>query len=202
MRSLRGKDLLIASGNAGKLAEFSALLAPYGTRVQSLKDLGLAEPEETELSFVGNARLKARAATVASGLPALADDSGLTVDALGGAPGIYTADWAEYGAGRNFDYAMDKTWRLLRATGAEPPLTATFHCCLVLSLPDGADLVFSGRLSGHIIWPKRGSLGHGYDPIFKPDGYDQTMGELDTIEKNKISHRSVAVRDFTAHCFT
>jgi XTP/dITP diphosphohydrolase len=199
---LRGQDLLVASGNAGKLAEFTALLAPFGNRVLSLKDLGLSEPEETEFTFAGNARLKARAAVAASGLPSLADDSGLMVDILGGWPGIYTADWAEGSDGRDFDVAMTKTWDMLRAIRAKPPYLALFHCVLVLSFPSGKDLVFNGRLLGQIVWPKRGSLGHGYDPIFQPDGHQKTMGEMSGLEKNRISHRAKAVQSLADHCFT
>lgn len=201
-RNLRGQDLLIASGNVGKLAEFSALLAPFGTRVLSLQDLGLAEPEETEVTFVGNARLKARAAAAASGMPALADDSGLSIDALGGLPGIYTADWAERSTGRDFAHAMAKTWYLLQAIGAQPPLTAAFHCSLVLAWPNGLDVVIFGQVAGQIVWPKRGLFGHGYDPIFQLDGDHRTMGELSAAEKNRVSHRAGAVRKFTAICFT
>lgn len=202
MRSLRGQDLLIASSNAGKLAEFSALLAPFGTKVISLRDLGLGEPDETEFTFSGNARLKARAASLASGLPALADDSGLTVAALGGLPGIYTADWAESGVGRDFDRAMGKTWDLLTAVGVASPYIASFRCCLVLSWPGAEDMVFHGCLNGQIVWPKRGLQGHGYDPIFQPDGEKLTMGEMPVDAKNRISHRSDAVRQFTEKCFT
>ena len=200
-RSLRGRDLLIASGNAGKLAEFTALLTPFGTRVLSLKDMGLGEPEETEFTFAGNARLKARAACLASGVPALADDSGLSVAALGGWPGIYTADWAETGAGRDFDRAMQKVWHMLQAVDVEPPYMAAFHCVLALSWPDGEDIVFSGQLSGQIVWPKRGVLGHGYDPIFQPDGFDMTFGEMDRWQKNEISHRADAFRKLVTGCF-
>jgi XTP/dITP diphosphohydrolase len=202
IRDLQGQDLLVASGNAGKLAEFSALFKPFGTRVLSLKDLGLSEPEETEFTFVGNARLKARSAVAVSGLPSLADDSGLTVDILGGWPGIYTADWAETADGRDFDIAMQKTWDLLQAMHGKPPYLAAFHCILVLSFPSGPDLVFNGKLLGQIVWPKRGSLGHGYDPIFQPDGYQKTMGEMSALEKNRISHRAKAVQSFADHCFT
>ena len=202
MSSLRGKDLLIASGNAGKLAEFSQLLAPFGTRILSLRDFGLDEPEETEVSFVGNARLKAIAAAVGSGVPALADDSGLRVEALGGAPGIFTADWAERTIGRDFDHAMATTRRLLLAMRVKPPWKASFHCCLVLVLPDGADFVYAGQLEGQIVWPKRGLFGHGYDPIFQPAGHDLTMAEISPLVKNQISHRAVAVRKFTSACFT
>ena len=201
-RRLQDRDLLIASSNAGKLTEFTALLSPFGIRVLSLKDLGLIEPDETEFSFVGTAKLKARAASLASGLPALADDSGLTVAALGGLPGIYTADWAERSAGRDFDHAMEKTWLMLRAVNAEPPWAAAFHCLLVVAWPDGGEAAFHGHISGQIVWPKRGRLGHGYDPIFQPDGCDQTMAELPEAEKNRISHRAMAFREFTTLCFT
>lgn len=202
MTGLRGAELLIATGNAGKMAEFSALLAPYGTRLRSLKDLGLTEPEETETSFAGNALVKARAGVRASGLPTLADDSGLVVVALGGAPGVYTADWAETGCGRDFGAAMVKTWGLLEAIGAPEPRIAEFFCVLALAWPDGRQQVFEGRLRGRIVWPMRGALGHGYDPIFKPDGHAVTMGEMAPVVKNAISHRADAVAGFVRACFT
>ncbi|MEO6300241.1 MAG: non-canonical purine NTP pyrophosphatase, partial [Paracoccaceae bacterium] len=142
MRRFVGDQILVATGNRGKLEEISALLEPFGTRVLSLPDFRLGEPAETETSFAGNARIKAHAAASASGLPALADDSGLTVDALGGAPGIYTADWAETGHGRDFAVAMTKTRGLLQAVRAVEPLLAQFRCTLVLAWPDGHDEVF------------------------------------------------------------
>ena len=202
MHSLRGQNLLIATGNEGKLAEFAALLVPYGTRVLSLRDVGLDEPEETEFSFAGNARLKAQAASQASGLVALADDSGLVVEGLGGLPGIYTADWAERRAGRNFAHAMQMVVSLLRAGGAPPPWKACFVCSLVLFRPQTPYLVFEGRIAGQIVWPMRGSLGHGFDPIFLPDGFGLTLGEMPKAQKNLISHRADAVRQFIAACFT
>lgn len=202
MAGLRGSDLLVATGNLGKLAEFSALLAPYDTRLRSLRDFGLPEPEETELSFAGNALLKARAGSVASGLPTLADDSGLVVVGLGGAPGIYTADWAEGRSGRDFRLAMTKTWDLLEAIGAPTPRAAAFCCVLALVWPDGREEAFVGRLAGQIIWPMRGTFGHGYDPIFLPDGHKMTMGEMDPAVKNAISHRADAVRRFVRASFT
>ncbi len=201
MPSLRGADLLVATGNAGKLEEFAALLAPYGARIRSLTDLNLPEPDETEYTFAGNALLKARAAARASGLPTLADDSGLVVQDLGGAPGIYTADWAETGKGRSFALAMTKTWGLLQATGTPQPHRAAFRCVLAVVWPDGQEQVFDGRLPGQIVWPMRGVRGHGYDPIFQPDGHSQTMGEMDLILKNQISHRADAVRALIAGCF-
>lgn len=202
MVDLRGADLLIATGNAGKMAEFAALLAPYGTRLHSLRDFSLPEPEETGFSFAENARLKARAGALASGLPTLADDSGLVVAALGGAPGLYTADWAEGRSGRDFRVAMAKTRDLLEAVRAPQPWQAAFCCVLALVRPDGREAIFSGRLPGRIVWPMRGALGHGYDPIFQPGGYDLTMGEMAPDLKNVISHRAVAMAAFLRECFT
>ena len=202
MSGLRGADLLIATGNSGKLAEFSALLAPYGTKLRSLSDLALPEPEETEFTFAGNARLKARAGAAASGLPTLADDSGLAVAALGGAPGIYTADWAECAGSRDFRRAMTKTWELLESVRAPAPRRAEFCCVLVLVWPNGDEQIFEGRLPGQIVWPMRGGAGHGYDPIFQPDGHALTMGEMSPVMKNAISHRAVAVAKFIHACFT
>ena len=199
---LRGAELLIATGNVGKLAEFSALLAPYGTRLRSLQDFGLPEPEEAAFSFEGNALLKARAGVAACGLPTLSDDSGLVVAGLGGAPGIYTADWAEGRSGRDFRRAMTKTWDLLEAVGAPAPRTAAFCCVLALVWPDGREETFAGRLSGQIVWPMRGAFGHGYDPVFQPDGQGVTMGEMDPVVKNAISHRADAVAKFIHACFT
>ena len=186
-------SLLVATHNGGKLAEFRALLAPLGVTVRGAAEMGLAEPEETEESFVGNARIKARAAVEATGLPALADDSGLEIDALGGAPGVRTADWAETPDGRDFARAMRRAWDALEAAGAPEPRTARFRCTLVLLRPDGAEDVFEGTLPGRIVWPPRGAHGHGYDPIFVPDGHDRTLGEMEPDEKNALSHRARAL---------
>lgn len=202
MRKFREAQLVVATHNAGKLEEISALLAPFQISVTSAGALGLDEPTETETSFVGNARIKAHAATAATGLPCLADDSGLMVDALGGAPGVYTADWAETPTGRDFDMAMHKTWMELEAIQAPFPRRGQFCCTLVLAWPDGHDEVFEGKMAGQIIWPGRGTQGHGYDPIFQPDGYQQTFGEMDRWEKNKISHRAAAFRKLVDECFT
>lgn len=202
MTGLRGAELLIATGNAGKMAEFSKLLAPYGTKLRSLSDLALPEPEETEFSFAGNARLKARAGAMASGLPTLADDSGLVVAALGGAPGIYTADWAEGEKGRDFNAAMARTQELLDAIRSPAQRNAHFCCVLVLAWPDGQEQVFEGTLPGQIVWPMRGEFGHGYDPIFLPNGHKLTMGEMAPALKNSISHRALAVAKFIDVCFT
>lgn len=200
-RKFVGKDLLIATHNRGKLDEFAALLAPYGVAVSSNAEHGLPEPDETETSFVGNARIKARAAMEATGLPALADDSGIEVEALGGAPGVYTADWAETPNGRDFTLAMRRTWDALEAIDAPEPRRAKFCCTLVLVWPDGEEAVFEGTMPGRIVWPMRGDQGHGYDPIFQPDGYEITFGEMNPEEKNRISHRADAFRKFVSSCF-
>lgn len=193
MRRFRGQRLLIATHNAGKLEEMAALLATFGIAVEGAAQHGLPEPAETETTFVGNARIKAHAAARATGLPALSDDSGIMVDALGGAPGVHTADWAETPQGRDFVQAMTRTWDALEAAGAPEPRRATFCCTLVLAWPDGHDEVFEGRMPGRIVWPMRGEQGHGYDPIFQPDGHAQTFGEMDRWQKNGISHRARAV---------
>jgi len=202
MRRFTGRQLVVATHNAGKLEEIAKLLESFSITVVSAKDLGLAEPAETEDTFVGNARIKAHAAAKACGLPALADDSGICIDALEGAPGVWTADWAETPNGRYFVMAMTNTWGKLEAVKAGFPRRADFRCTLVLAWPDGHDEVFEGKLSGQIVWPMRGRSGHGYDPIFQPDGYDITFGQMDRWEKNKISHRAAAFRKLVAGCFT
>lgn len=201
-RKFSGKTLLVASHNRGKLEEIAHLLQPFAVTVTSAGDLGLAEPAETEDTFVGNARIKAHFAANASGLPALADDSGITIDGLGGQPGVYTADWAETPNGRDFEKAMTGTWAALEAAQAPYPRKAQFRCTLVLAWPDGHDEVFEGVMSGQIVWPMRGVQGHGYDPIFQPDGYDMTFGEMDRWQKNLISHRADAFKKLVAGCFT
>ena len=193
--------LVVATHNKGKLEEIADLLSPYGVSLTSAADHGLTEPAETETTFVGNARIKAHFAAKATGLPALADDSGIEIDALGGAPGVYTADWAETPNGRDFVMAMTRTWSELEKVNAPEPRTARFCCTLVLAWPDGHDEVFEGRMSGRIVWPMRGVQGHGYDPIFQPDGHDVTFGEMDRWEKNKISHRADAFQKLVAGCF-
>ena len=201
MRKFDGSELLIATHNQGKLEEIADLLSPFGVAVSSNADHGLPEPEETETTFTGNARIKAHAAVKATGLPALSDDSGITVDGLGGAPGVYTADWAETPDGRDFVMAMTRTWNELEAANAPEPRLAQFRCCLVLAWPDGHDEVFEGIMPGRLVWPMRGDQGHGYDPIFQPNGYDITFGEMDRWEKNKISHRADAFAKLIAGCF-
>ncbi|MDZ4136056.1 MAG: RdgB/HAM1 family non-canonical purine NTP pyrophosphatase [Paracoccaceae bacterium] len=200
MRHLANDTLLIATHNQGKLEEISALLAPFGISAISAGSLGLIEPEETETSFVGNARIKAHFAAKASGLPSLADDSGISIDALDGAPGVYTADWAETPDGRDFVMAMAKTWKMLEAGNAPFPRRAQFRCTLVLAWPDGHEEVFVGVMPGQVVWPMRGDQGHGYDPIFQPDGFTQTFGEMDRWQKNDISHRADAFRKLIEGC--
>ena len=201
MRRFDGDRLVVATHNRGKLEEIADLLGPFGVGIVSAGELGLPEPEETENSFVGNARIKAHAAAGAAGLPALADDSGLEVVALGGKPGVHTADWAETGAGRDFDMAMERVWRELQDTGSKPPFEAAFCCTLVLAWPDGHDEVFEGRMPGQIVWPGRGDQGHGYDPIFQPDGHELTFGEMDRWQKNRLSHRGRAFARLVEGCF-
>lgn len=200
MRRFEGKDLLIATHNLGKLAEFSALLSPLGITCRSNRDFDLPEPEETADTFVGNARIKAKAAIEATGLPALADDSGITIDGLDGAPGVQTADWAETPEGRDFTVAMTRAWTELEARGVEEPRRAQFHATLVLMWPDGHEEVFDGQISGQLVWPVRGDVGHGYDPMFQPDGHDMTFAQMPESQKNAISHRAVALSKMAA-CF-
>ena len=185
--------LLIATHNAGKLAEFRTLFAPLGIELRDAGELGLPEPAETEDTFLGNARIKARAGLAATGMATLADDSGIEIDALDGAPGVYTADWAQTPAGRDFGAAMARTWDELEARDAPEPRTARFRCTLLLLRPDGSEDVFDGVLAGRVAWPPRGSQGHGYDPIFIPEGHDRTLGELEPAEKNALSHRARAM---------
>ncbi len=200
-RPFTGDRLIIATHNRGKLEEMAHLLEPYGVTVIGAGDLGLPEPEETETTFVGNARIKAHATAQATGLPALSDDSGIEIQALNGAPGVYTADWAETPTGRDFILAMTRAHDELEALNAPHPRRARFCCTLVLAWPDGHDEVFEGAVDGRIVWPRRGDQGHGYDPIFQPDGHDLTFGEMDRWEKNRMSHRGRAVQAFVDACF-
>lgn len=202
MRRFDGDTLLIATHNAGKLEEMRAMFVSTGVAVISSKMLSLPEPEETEDTFLGNARIKAHAAARASGLIALGDDSGLEVDALNGQPGVYTADWAETPAGRDFAMAMSKVHDALLAADAPEPWAARFRCTLVLAWPDGHEEVFEGAAEGRLIWPIRGEEGHGFDPMFVPDGSARTFAEMSSEEKNRNSHRARAVSDLLAHCFT
>lgn len=202
MRKFTEDQLVVATHNNGKLEEISALLEPFSVSVIGAGTLGLAEPAETETTFVGNARIKAHAAAKATGLPALADDSGITIDGLDGAPGVYTADWAETPRGRDFVMAMTRAWTELETRNAPFPRGAQFRCTLVMAWPDGHDEVFEGMMPGQIVWPMRGGQGHGYDPIFQPEGFDLTFGEMDRWEKNRISHRADAFRKLVEGCFS
>jgi XTP/dITP diphosphohydrolase len=190
--------LLVATHNAGKLEEFRQLLTPLGIAVTGAADLGLGEPAETGTTFVDNARIKAQAALAATGLPALADDSGLEVDGLDGAPGVYTADWAEGPGGRDFLRAMTRVRDELVARGAPRPWTARFRCTLVLAHPDGTERVFEGAVEGDLVWPIRGAQGHGFDPMFVPEGGALTFAEMSVDAKNAISHRARALQAFLA----
>jgi XTP/dITP diphosphohydrolase len=199
-RRFAGHELIIASHNKGKLREMVALMAPFGIAVKLAGDLGLPEPDETEDSYIGNAKLKAVAAATAAGIPALSDDSGLSVDALGGAPGIYSARWADKGADgeRDFNIGMD---RVLRELAPHKNRKARFVSALALCWPDGHCELFQGEVEGEIIHEKRGTRGFGYDPIFRPAGYDITFGEMDPAEKHEVSHRAESFRQLMAACF-
>ncbi len=196
-RKLGSGKLVIATHNAGKLKEIGKLLDPYGLECVSAGALGLPEPAETGKTFVENALIKARAAAEASGIPALADDSGLSVAALDGRPGVYTADWAERQwfegeAGRDWFMAMGKVEGMLQSKGFETPRNAWFSCVLALAWPDGDYAVYEGRVDGELTWPPRGTMGFGYDPVFVPNGYDLTFAELEPEQKHAISHRADA----------
>jgi XTP/dITP diphosphohydrolase len=196
-RKLLPGKLVIASHNAGKVQEIRALLAPFGIEPVSVGDLGLPEPEETGTTFAENALLKAHAAAQGAGLPALADDSGLCVAALDGAPGVYTADWAEKqpfegGPERDWYMAMGKVEGKLAELGPDADRSAYFTCTLALAWPDGHEEVFEGRVNGTLAWPPRGAMGFGYDPVFVPLSRSQSFAELVPAEKHAISHRADA----------
>lgn len=202
MRRLAPGRLVIASHNAGKVREIDVLLRPFGMDVVSAGALGLAEPEETESSFAGNARLKSLAAARAAGFPALSDDSGLEVAALGGAPGVWSANWAETpGKPRDFALAMARVEREVAASGSADR-TARFVCCLSLAWPDGMTEEFLGEVRGTLVFPPRGTRGFGYDPIFAPDGFAETFGEMDPARKHAMSHRADAFRKLVAACLS
>jgi XTP/dITP diphosphohydrolase len=205
-RRLGPGNLVIATHNAGKLKEIQALLQPYGLNCLSAGALGLPEPAETGITFTENALIKARAAAEASQLPALADDSGLCVAALNGAPGVYTADWAEAdvfegGPGRDWYMAMGKVEGKLAEKGPETPRDCWFACVLAIAWPDGAYAVYEGRANGSLTWPPRGTMGFGYDPVFVPAGDTRTFAELDPAEKHRISHRADAFAKLVAQQF-
>lgn len=198
-----GDRLVLATHNSGKLREFQELFEPFGLELVSAADLDLPEPEETGTTFVENARLKAHAAAQASGMLALSDDSGLCVDALNGDPGVYTADWA--GVPRNFDHAMKRLEDALQAANATSPgqRKGSFNATLCLAHPDGRDMIYSGQCHGTLVWPPRGDMGHGYDPVFMPDGYDVTFGQMSPHLKHSwspgqegLSHRARSFAKF------
>ncbi|MFT3988776.1 RdgB/HAM1 family non-canonical purine NTP pyrophosphatase [Aestuariivirga sp.] len=201
MPRLTNQRVVIATHNKGKLAEFAALLKPHGVSAVSAGELGLAEPAETETTFIGNARIKAKAAVEASGLIAIADDSGLCVNALDGAPGVYTADWA--GPSRDWNQAMRLVEEKLEAKGATAPAQrrATFMCTLCVMWPNGAERIYEGRAPGTLVWPPRGQLGHGYDPMFVPEGQSLTFAEMEPEAKNAISHRARALEALVRDLF-
>lgn len=199
IRKLEPGRLVIASHNAGKVREIADLLGPHGLEVVSAAELGLPEPPETGTTFIANSELKAMAAADLSGLPALADDSGLCVEALGGEPGIFSARWA--GPARDFGDAMRLVEQRLEQVGPEVGRDAHFVCALSLAWPDGHVESFEGRVDGVLVWPPRGDRGFGYDPMFKPNGFDITFGEMEPEAKHRISHRADAFAQLVAAVF-
>jgi XTP/dITP diphosphohydrolase len=201
-RKLSPGKLVIASHNEGKVREIRALLAPLGMDVVSAGDLNLAEPDETGATFIENSLLKSVAAAMATGLPAMADDSGLAVKILEGAPGIYSARWA--GPSKDFGKAMQKVQTAIEEFDnieQKADRSAAFICALSLAWPDGHTEVFEGRVEGQMVWPPRGENGFGYDPAFQPEGYDMTFGEMDPAEKHEMSHRADAFKQLVNACF-
>ena len=196
MRKLLAGRLVLATHNPGKVVEIAELLGPFGMEMVSAGELGLPEPDETGLTFIANAELKALAAATASGLPALADDSGLCVDALGGAPGIYSARWA--GPGKDFSVAMQRVHDEMQGDVD----TAHFICALCIAWPDGHTQSFEGRVNGRLVWPPRGVNGFGYDPMFLMDGQARTYGEMPRADKEADNHRARAFAQLVAACLT
>lgn len=213
MRQLTEKTIVVASHNEGKVREINDLIVPFGFLAKSASELGLTEPVEEGDTFEANALTKAQSAVEATGLPALSDDSGLCVDALGGDPGVYTADWAELpgGSGRDFDYAMEKVEKALAEKGALVPeqRKGRFVAVLCMAWPDGHYEFFRGEVEGQLVWPPRGTIGFGYDPVFMPEGFDQTFGEMPASDKHGweagrgdlgLSHRARAFAKFAQQC--
>lgn len=198
MKKIGGK-LVIATHNAGKLREIRDLLSPYGIECVGAAEMGLPDPEETGVTFIDNAELKARQAADLSGLPALADDSGLAVDALHGDPGIRSARWAEDSEGnRDFGRAMEKVWGAVEAAGDDAGHDAHFVCALSIAWPDGEVKSFEGKVFGTLTWPPRGDKGFGYDPMFVANGMSETFAEIEPDHKHSISHRADAFRKLVA----
>lgn len=211
MRKLDTKTIVVASHNAGKIREIEDLIGPFGFSARSAAELKFEEPDETGTTFEENATIKALASAKASGLPALSDDSGLVIDALDGAPGVYTANWAEKEDGtRDFAMAMEKVEKALAEKGAMDvkDRTARFVSVLCLAWPDGHTELFRGEVEGHVVWPPRGDKGFGYDPVFQPEGFDTTFGEMSAEEKHgwkpgdasALSHRARAFKVFVETC--
>lgn len=211
MRKLDTKTIVVASHNAGKIREIEDLIGPFGFSAKSAAELKFEEPDETGTTFEENATIKALASAKASGLPALSDDSGLVIDALDGAPGVYTANWAEKEDGtRDFAMAMEKVEKALAEKGATAvkDRTARFVSVLCLAWPDGHTELFRGEVEGHVVWPPRGDKGFGYDPVFQPDGFETTFGEMSAEEKHgwkpgdasALSHRARAFKIFVETC--
>jgi XTP/dITP diphosphohydrolase len=207
MRPLEGRKIVVASHNAGKLKEFADLMGPFGLEAKSARDYGLPEPDETGTTFEENAYIKAYAAAKATGLPALSDDSGLMIDALGGQPGVYTANWAETPDGtRDFGIAMQRAEVAMQEVGAVTPdqRKGRFVAVICLAWPDGEAEYFRGEAEGTLVWPPRGASGFGYDPVFLPDGHQRTFGEMTAEEKHgwkpgqaaALSHRARAFQKF------
>jgi len=210
-RPLAGRQIVVASHNEGKLREIAELMEPFGLAARSAREFGLPEPDETGTTFEENALIKASAAAAATGLPALSDDSGLMVEALDGAPGVYTANWAERPDGsRDFMMAMRRTEDLLRERQALAPAErrARFVAVICVAWPDGHAEYFRGEVPGRLVWPPRGDKGFGYDPVFQPDGHERTFGEMEAAEKHgwrpgqdqALSHRARAFREFARAC--
>ncbi|MCJ8159402.1 RdgB/HAM1 family non-canonical purine NTP pyrophosphatase [Sphingomonas sp. LaA6.9] len=199
IRKLAPGKLVIASHNPGKVREIAALLGPHGLEVVSAAELDLPEPDETGTTFIANAELKALAAADLSGFPALADDSGLCVEALGGEPGIFSARWA--GPDKDFGDAMRLVEQNLERVGPDVGRDAHFICALSLAWPDGHVETFEGRVDGVLVWPPRGTRGFGYDPMFRPNGFDITFGEMDPDAKHRMSHRADAFAQLVAAVF-
>jgi len=211
MRKLDTKTIVVASHNAGKIREIEDLIGPFGFSAKSAAALNFEEPDETGTTFEENATIKALASAKASGLPALSDDSGIVIDALDGAPGVYTANWAETADGtRDFAMAMEKVEKALAERGATETKdrTARFVSVLCLAWPDGHTELFRGEVEGHVVWPPRGNRGFGYDPVFQPEGYETTFGEMSAEEKHgwkpgdasALSHRARAFKLFVETC--
>jgi XTP/dITP diphosphohydrolase len=209
MQSLEARKIVVASHNEGKLREFADLMGPFGFEAKSAKEYGLPEPDETGTTFEENAYIKAFAAAKATGLPALSDDSGLCIDALDGAPGVYTANWADTPDGkRDFAMAMQRAEVAMQEVGATEPdkRSGRFVAVICLAFPDGDAEYYRGEVEGTLVWPPRGELGFGYDPVFLPNGYDKTFGEMSAQEKHgwkpgdrhALSHRARAFQKFAS----